>query len=367
MAIQFVGQASFPTPATSFSLTGLTGGLASAPADDDLVVLLAFVPSNVSSRPTVSTSGYTTVTPPTAPGLIAPNTVLATKVMGGSPDTSVSVSVASAARVMVFRGVDPSTPLDVAAVAASGAGPNVVTGAITPSTSGAWIVVAGVITAGSTSTDVVLSAPGDLDVFASAAMTSGTYRGAGGLGYYDGWTTGAFDPANWSSDASGLYDQYEAYTLALRPGITITEGALAATEVGADMATLSGVVRVSGALVGSDAGSDSAALAGTVRVTGSIAANEAGADTAALYGLVLVKGALTANDNGPDVAALSDALAPATGALAVTESGADRARLYYQGPARILNGSASAGTRRGTASIGQNRGSASEARVRSSR
>lgn len=218
MAIQFVGQASFATPATSFSLTSLTGGLASAPAEGDLVVLLAFAPLNAAARPTVSTGGYTTVTAPAAPGLIQPNTVLAYKVMGASPDSSVAVSASSAARVMVFRGVDTSTPLDVAAITGSGAGPSVVLGAITPSTTGAWVVPAGVITAGATSTNVAITAPTDLDVFASAAMTSGTYRGSGGLGYYDGWTSGAFDPANWTSDASGSFDQYEAYTLALRPG-----------------------------------------------------------------------------------------------------------------------------------------------------
>lgn len=122
--------------------------------------------------------------------------------------------------------------------------------------------------------------------------------------------------------------------------IPAATGSLAATETGADTASLSGDVLVAGALAVTETGADTAALAGDVLIDGALAAVESGADTAAFSGAVPVVGTLAATETGSDTAALAGYV-PVLGLLAATETGADTAALAGEG-VTIASGSLAA-------------------------
>lgn len=103
-------------------------------------------------------------------------------------------------------------------------------------------------------------------------------------------------------------------------------GTLAATEAGADTASLSGTVAIAGSLAATEGGSDTFAGTGTVGgtdITGTLAATESGSDTATFSGMVLLQGLLAATESGSDAFAasgtVSDAQNDITGALAAVE------------------------------------------------
>ena len=143
------------------------------------------------------------------------------KVMSSSPDTSVacnssgSASLASVCIVQAYRGVDTSTPMDVATTTANGSGAGIPNPpSITPSTSGAWVVVSG--GGGAGTPDASVTAPtgysnqteDTLDVTndGTAAMAS------------KAWTSGTEDPAAWTGWATtGSGASWAAVTMALRP------------------------------------------------------------------------------------------------------------------------------------------------------
>jgi hypothetical protein len=103
---------------TTVSLTSLSGGSASAPVEDDIVVVCAGVSDNNSgAQPTLS--GYTLAAEGTISDSQQSGLAVFYKVMTGTPDTSITVTGnangtdAQAVAVLVFKGVDTSTPLDV--------------------------------------------------------------------------------------------------------------------------------------------------------------------------------------------------------------------------------------------------------------
>jgi hypothetical protein len=112
MAIEFVGAVTTSTSG-SLSLTSLTGGLASAPAEDDIVIVV--LSGNATSDVDISVSGYTEIA-----DLYANASIIDTqlgvyyKIMGGSPDTSVTIPSLTGLRcvVQVWRGIDTTTPQD---------------------------------------------------------------------------------------------------------------------------------------------------------------------------------------------------------------------------------------------------------------
>jgi hypothetical protein len=144
---------------------------------------------------------------------------------GPSSDTSFEISGtgtsthANTVAVMVFRGVDPTTPMDVTrttASAANGGVPN--PPAITPITSGAVIVAMGVGTQNAGTTDFGSS---DLDNF--LVIQAAGFGNMTGMGSKN-WTSGAFDPAAFSGGNTAISMSWCACTIALRPasGETIT-------------------------------------------------------------------------------------------------------------------------------------------------
>lgn len=223
--IQFVGGATAAqsgSSSPSISLTGLTGGLASSPSPGDLVVVA--VESNAAGNLALSasTSGFTQVVDLHGDDTVDANLLVAYKIMSGSPDSSVAASLDgatnSAIAVWVFRGVNASNPLDVAATSATGANsdrPN--PPSITPVTAGAVIVAIG---GGAGSGDVTGALLAQSGSELSNFLTAGAYTGASTpliAGGWVAWASGAFDPAGLVGGANSGSSAWAGVTLALRP------------------------------------------------------------------------------------------------------------------------------------------------------
>jgi len=202
----------------AISLTDLTGGLASSPSENDLVVLSYAIGSGADIDVTVTTSGYIEIADIRANDDNDANLGVFRKFMSSSPDTSVTVGQTTnttypgAVAIQVWRGVNVTTPLDVAATTATGLD----TGqpsppAITPSTSGSVVIVAG---AASQPTGAVFTSS-DLSNFITATSPD-TLDTVVGMGSFD-WTSGTFTPATWGGSTTASTDSWAAVTLALRP------------------------------------------------------------------------------------------------------------------------------------------------------
>lgn len=210
------------TSTTNVSLTDLTGGIASAPAENDYVVVMQGIGSNA-DRAVATTSGYTELADIYANGTTYDaNLGVDAKFMGSTPDTTVTIGSsgsandAQAARIMVFRGVDLTTPMDVAVVTATGTGtakPN--PGAITPITTGAVGVFSG---AQAAATAAALTSS-DLTAFASVNQAD-TNDIAVGAGYIEWSGSGAMDPAVFGGGSNNSANSWAAVSIALRPAYT---------------------------------------------------------------------------------------------------------------------------------------------------
>jgi hypothetical protein len=211
MAIQYVGSAASgkvgaTTGNSTVALnTGLTGGIASAVAAGDLVIAV-FGSSSTADRTlsiTDGTNAYTDVaTEQYASSTFDANMRVAYKFMGDTPDTSTTfgptgaATDAGATAVYVFRGVDPTTPLDgVTPVPGSATNTSrVVPPDITPSTAGAFPVFAG---AAAHNGGVDTFTSGDLTGFLTNGGANDTNDVTIGIGHINNWTTGATNAATW--------------------------------------------------------------------------------------------------------------------------------------------------------------------------
>jgi hypothetical protein len=218
--IQFVGGSSGTSNQSSnnaiVDLTSLNGGIGSAAQAGDLVIAIS-----TNSR----TSNLTGPRALTAYAALvdeyssACNFHVDYKLMGGTPDTSVEIALsgsnshASSWVVFVFRGVDQTTPFDVATPTANGSGTTDANPpTITPATTGAMIVASG--GGGGTAISSTYTQGGDLTNFFTERRfdnNGDTVIGAG----LKAWTGGAFDPAAFSG--SGGVQGWWAATFALRP------------------------------------------------------------------------------------------------------------------------------------------------------
>ena len=228
--IQYVGSTVGFASATNVtvSLSGtLTGGIASSPATGDLVITYAGC-SSTSNRIVAAsgnTSGfYTSIVLLARSGINYATIGVSRQFMGATPDTSVTASHNGSAAdtisvyISVWRGVDATTPLDVTRTNSASA-LAIQPPAITPITSGAYIVSGAIGAAGSgaiQSNGVYTSA--DLSDFRSIGGGSGARTSVVGAGYKE-WTSGSFQPATFgttnitdSSDCTSA-----AVTIALRP------------------------------------------------------------------------------------------------------------------------------------------------------
>lgn len=227
MALQYVGgqKGSFAgkTGATTVTFS-LAGGLASVPAAGDVVVVSYGVGSASSDRALTIQNGsavdYTLVgTELFQADTFSSNLRVAYRVMPGTPETTCVLSGtgsnadAGAYTIHVYRGVDTTTPLDVAAVTDTGANTRLANPpAITPITTGAWIHIVGSAACGTggTFTAAYLT---DLQV-TTQADTNDVNIASG----YVAWTSGAYDPAAFGGGGTDTTnDSWTALTFALRP------------------------------------------------------------------------------------------------------------------------------------------------------
>lgn len=268
--IKFVGgtTASAATVAASWSvsLTSLTGGLASAPAAGDLVVVYFAVANTY----TLGATGYTGLE---SVSVLNSNTgrrtrlYVAYKLMGATPDTSITLTSgtssgtnASVAAIQVWRGVAANPSLlpyfDVPELSAvsTGNGPTALISpnppAITPLHAGAIIVAGGVGVYAAASAGTFTSA--DLTGFQSAGGNGSSNDVSIGLGYKE-WTSGTFDPGTFTfSSADNIGGTWAAVTLALAP--SVSPQALYGTPGTYNFVVPAGVTSISAVAVGGGRG-----------------------------------------------------------------------------------------------------------------
>lgn len=255
MTLEYVGGRTgswdgFTSGTRTVALTGLTDGSDTQARAGDLVIAgyLVGAFSDISLSITDGSTPYTLVSELYAnPTGVDPNLRAGYKFMGGSPDATVTFGPTGdenrggVAAVHVWRGVDPDTPMDVAATTATGTG----TGrpdpaAITPVTEGAAIVV--VAGNGSDATTPTLFASSDLANFLTARPDAIT-KSVIGMGSAS-WAGGTFDPAQFTAGNTGANHGWVAVTLALRPRETIT--AAATITLGAISLASEGVLPIAG-------------------------------------------------------------------------------------------------------------------------
>lgn len=218
--IQYVGGAKGEqgTTTATHSLTSLTGGIGSAPADDDYAILAVTNASN--NALSIGTTGWDVVYNAQiqdATAGIRLSTLFARKKLTAA-DTEISLTRASVWAIQVFRGVDPTTPMDVTyqlqALANDRPLPN--PPAITPVTEGAWVVACG---SGHGAFDANDFTSSDLTNFLSQQNESTSFDPLVGMGYIPDWESGAVDPAQFGggTTANPTWCSAGAITFALRP------------------------------------------------------------------------------------------------------------------------------------------------------
>lgn len=227
MPIQFVGGKSATSESASYSvpLTGLTGGIATAPAAGDMVIVFSGYPSTTNGTPGITApSVHTKVADLYSNGSTVDTNFDASYFFAAStPETSVTVTGianASGCVILVFRGVDPTTPLDATTTTITG-----ITGfdpnppAITPVTAGAVVVAGGMLAVGlSISTPTNAMPAGytgysviNVNAFSNGLVLSGAYKAGVSAGV-------AEDPGAFNNNyASGTGFSWAAVTMVLRP------------------------------------------------------------------------------------------------------------------------------------------------------
>ena len=224
-AVQYVGGASGTgTGATySVSLTGLTGGVGSAAIAGDLVIVVTGWASAADGNPGVTTpTDYTEEYDLYKSDTRDVNVSVNWKIMGGTPDTSVTVSGfnnaanGGATVVHVWRGADQTTPMDVAppvgVTAGNASSPN--SPAITPITAGTYVLTVGMGTGDAT--PLTKTAPTGYGDAVSVAGTGSTMSAIANIASM-AWSSGAEDPAAWTGGETSTSDSWAAGTLAIRP------------------------------------------------------------------------------------------------------------------------------------------------------
>lgn len=216
----------------SCSLTSLTGGSGSSATAGDIVIVITGWASTANGDPGVTTSGYTEV--PGSTDLYKSdsrdtNVSADYKVMGASPDTSVTVSGfnnaanGGATVVQVWRGIDPTTPMDATVTTATGgnaSSPN--SPSITPVTSGAVVLSTGLGT--DDTTPLTKTAPTGYSNAVTTTGTGSTMSVTVGIAS-KAWSSGAEDPAAWTGGETSTSDSWGAFSIALRPASAYNQSA----------------------------------------------------------------------------------------------------------------------------------------------
>lgn len=229
--IQYVGGVTGGTPGAdsstnnrvTLSLTSLTGGIASSVAANDLIVVVNGIASTENLNCGVVDGGtYTEIADLYSDDTRDANMAFSYRVADGT-ETSVTVagggsfsSDPAIGIVQVWRGVNATTPLDVTSVTATGANtgrPDVPS--ITPTTSGCVILGMGVGTLNNSTTN--LTASGLDDVLAKNQYIQFSRCVSGIIAAYKGWTSGAYDMAQFAGGSNNTADSWCSVAAVLRP------------------------------------------------------------------------------------------------------------------------------------------------------
>lgn len=228
LALRGVNSGNAPAATTdwSISLTALTGGSGSTAQTGDIVVLVIsdHYPADGTAGISVNTSGYTAID---GGGIWSndsrdTNARLFYKVMGATPDTTVSVhdgnsggDVSGVCVVHVWSGVDTTTPMDVTTTKTSGGNtgtPN--PPSITPVTAGAIVLAVG---SGSSTSAQTPTAPTGYSNLKSASQVQSSQASTSAIASKAWSGSGAEDPGTFGSMSTSTSDSWVAYTVALRP------------------------------------------------------------------------------------------------------------------------------------------------------
>lgn len=217
MAIQFVGSqstsvtTSFLHQTNSFTITSLTGGIASAPQAGDIVLLLRASSDSVTA---LDVAGYTTI-------LSSGPFYSAYRIMGATPATTLSLytpaSESTVTIVMVFRGVDQTVPLDTTSGSASSTNSVPDPASITTATNNALAVVL----ASSKSGTTAVTGPTGYSTPVVRGQTGPTISGY--ACYKTVATAGAENPSAFTGITSATGAAYSS-TIALRPAASTATG-----------------------------------------------------------------------------------------------------------------------------------------------
>ncbi len=214
------------------SLTGLTGGLASAPRYGDLIIVAAELCGTANK--TFNIAGFTQIADLYQNDTEDSNFFVGYAFATPIPQTSVTITGGStnaadglAVAVQVYRNVSLTTPFDVTTTtfgALNGAIPN--PPAITPTTTGALIVVAAGAAHDATGGGAFTASYLSNFITTNTVALGETNDATVGIGNV-AWTSGAYDPAAWTFTGTGGTTanwSYNAVTMALRPGPSVTLG-----------------------------------------------------------------------------------------------------------------------------------------------
>ena len=391
---QLVGQTSakgvYVSGEITVSLTSLTGGLASAPANGDIIVVGAAIGARSQLDPTTQIrdaagNNYTAI----GSGIYAndsfdTNLGAAYKFAGATPDTSVKLAngIANAAYIImveVWRGVNTSTPIDVTTVDASGTNtgrPN--PGSITPTSASAEVVcfAAGAATEGSAPTALTSSSFSSFVAVEQQGSTSQASLSCG-FGHYD-WTSGVFDPAEFGGGSTSTSNSWAAKLIALRPipnaySLTASAASFVLTAATAGLLAARKIVAAAGsfALAGTTAG----LLRGLRFIVDAGSFTLTGTSAAFIYGRRIVAEAASFVLTGSSaslLAARNIAAGAGVFALSGAATGLSVARKIIAGAGAFVVSSVAAFFRlpppswRTSASVAQDRTSRSEVQYRTS-
>lgn len=187
----------------------------------DIVIILTGYVSTGNGDPGVNTAGYTDLNDLYANDTRDANLATLWKIMGVTPDSSVECRASTVSTngsvciAYAWRGVDQSTPMDVASTSATAIDSAIPDSpSITPVTAGALVVALGLGTGVSVDTDV--TAPSGYSNKVSTTTDPGNAVIAGVAS--KAWSgSGAEDPAAWTDWTTSTGDSWAAVTLALRP------------------------------------------------------------------------------------------------------------------------------------------------------
>lgn len=224
--ISFVGSAigllDNSTSTLTVSLTSLSGGIASKPAEGDFVYASHHITHFNADQDVgvLSPAGYTELFDLYANDNQDANLSGSWKIMTATPDTSVTFNAATnnfsghLAIVMVFRGVNQSTPIDVTPTTQVTTNSNVPKPpAITTVTDGALLIVDG---GNSANAGTNLLGITDMDTVV-VDYVRGSYAGSHAIGFKSQATAGLFTPANFTYFEDSTTFSANAATIALRP------------------------------------------------------------------------------------------------------------------------------------------------------